>query len=195
MSLVRTAAPASGAVSLEEARDFTRVSGSADDRLLSLLIASASARVEAHTGRALIRQSWREVRRRFDDARRLSADGACFALLRPPLIAVERVDVVEADGAATPWSEEEYRADAEADPGRLIALAPFGFPAPGGPGGSIRIAYHAGYGETPEDVPEPLREAVLRLVATAFERGDRDTGRELSEDVAGLLSPFRTVLP
>ncbi len=192
---MRTAAPASAAVTLAEARDFTRVSGPGDDALLSLLIASACAQVEAHTGRALIRQSFRETRRRFDDPRRLSEDGASFALLRPPLLSVDAVVVVEAGGATALWPDDEYRVDVEADPGRLIALAPFGFPAPAGPGGSIRIDYQAGYGDGPDAAPEPLREAVLRLVAAAFERGERDTGREPPEDVARLLHPFRAVLP
>lgn len=117
-------------------------------------------------------------------------------LVRPPLISVDAVRLRSASGEEADWPAEAYRVDPEADPGRLIALTPFGFPRPDRPGGSVVIEFTTGYGDAPEHVPEPLREAVLRLTAAAYERGERDIGRAPPpEDVARLIAPYRSVLP
>jgi len=196
MSLKRTSPPEVPAATLEEARDYARLASSEDDALLSMLLRSAVRRVEQATGRALIRQSWRETRTSFDDARRLSDCAAAFALARPPLISVGSVRVRAADGSEESWDPAEYRVDAEADPGRLIAVSPFGFPRAEPTGGQIVIDFTAGYGDAPSDVPDPLREAVLRLTAAAYERGERDAGRApRAEDVERLIAPYRSVLP
>ncbi|MEO1037923.1 MAG: phage head-tail connector protein [Pseudomonadota bacterium] len=195
MSLIQTTAPAVEPVSLSEAKAFLRVGHEHEDELIGRIVSAARSIVEANTGRALIQRGFRETLDGWS-LTRLSACGTAFALLRPPLVSVEAVRVRDPAGALSLWDSDEYRIDPEADPGRLIARAPFAFlkPAPG-PGG-IEIEFTAGYGLASSDVPAPLRQATLAIAAQLYSDGQRAERAGRGDVVAAhqaLLAPFRTV--
>lgn len=55
--------------------------------------------------------------------------------------------------------------------------------------GFVRIVYEAGYGETPEAVPAPIRNAILQYAAFLYEnRGDINA--EPPQAVLDLLKPY-----
>ena len=75
------------------------------------------------------------------------------------------------------------------DPPRLI-VDPRA-PEPGRAWGGVVIEVRAGFGASPESVPEPLRQAIRLLVARWFEnRGDAASSL-LPPDVQALIAPFR----
>ena len=57
---------------------------------------------------------------------------------------------------------------------------------------AIRVSYRAGYGESTEDVPEAVRQAILMMVALMYEtRGDCDASQALIRSGASeVLAPF-----
>jgi uncharacterized phiE125 gp8 family phage protein len=195
MTLKPLAPPGAEPVSVGEARDWLRIGSGGEDGLIDGLIAAARERVEAHTGRALIARGFRETLDGWN-WRRTSGFGAAFALRPLPLVSVTEIRVRGRDGQVSVWDPGEYRVDAESEPGRIVAGRPFGFPWPGVPAGGIEIDLVAGYGEAAGDVPFILREAVMRLVAAAYEgRGPSGAGPAMAmpEDVAALLAPWRRV--
>ena len=184
-------------VTLSDAKAWLRVGHAGEDAAISALIATAAARVEAETGRALITRTFRETLDGWP-IRRLSGCGSAFALAVAPAVSVEAVRTFSRAGAQTLWDAEEYRVDISADPGRLIARAPFAFPRPGRLAAGIEIDFTAGYGETASEVPPALIEAILRLVAEGYAASEPAlaTGRgsaRLPETVESLLRPFRQV--
>lgn len=190
------AAPAAP-VSLSDAKAWLRVGHAGEDAAITALINTAVSRVEAETGRALLVRNFRETLDGWP-IRRLSGCGSAFALAVAPAVSVEAVRTFDRAGEETLWDAEEYRVDTAADPGRLIARAPFAFPRPGRPAAGIEIDFTAGYGETASDVPPALIEAVLRLVAEGYAASEPAlaTGRGLArlpETVESLLRPFRQV--
>lgn len=193
MTLELTAAPAAEPVSASDAKDWLRISHAADDALILSLIRAAREHVETRTGLALITQSWRE---RLDDwpRDRLSASGLAVQLKRAPLISVEAVRVRGRDGALTDWNSAEYRVET-GEPGRLVAILPFDLPRPDLRAGGIEIDFTAGYGETPDDVPAPLRAAILHLVAASYgaDRGEGGETPPAPDIVDRLLAPFERV--
>lgn len=194
MTLELTAAPAAEPVSVSDAKDWLRISHATDDALILSLIRAAREHVEARTGLALITQSWRE---RLEDwpRDRLSASGLAVQLKRAPLVSVEAVRVRGRDGALTVWDPAEYRVET-GEPGRLVALLPFALPRPDGrAGGGIEIEFTAGYGETPDGVPAPLRAAILHLVAASYgaDRGEGGETPPAPDMVDRLLAPFERV--
>lgn len=193
MSLTRTTPPATEPVSVETAKAWLRVSHSDDDALIADLIRSAREHVETRTGLALITQSWRE---RLEDwpRDRLSASGLAVRLARAPLVSVEAVRVRGRDIALTEWDPAEYRVET-GEPGRLVAILPFTLPRPEVRGGGIEIDFTAGYGETPDDVPAPLRAAILHLVAASYgaDRGEGGETPPAPDMVNRLLAPFERV--
>lgn len=68
---------------------------------------------------------------------------------------------------------------------------------PGQPVGGIEIAFEAGMGDAPGDVPEPIRHAILLLVAHWYEHRDPmeigTVGAAIPAAVSDLLKPYREV--
>ncbi|MBI1264728.1 MAG: hypothetical protein GC187_08335 [Alphaproteobacteria bacterium] len=196
MTLHLLSPPAAEPVSVDDAKTWLRITQTEEDNLLGGAIRAARERVEALTGRALIARGLRET---LDDWPRARTDGRSGAvrLPAPPLISVEAVRIYGAAGAPELWSADEYQVDTRSDPGRIIPLAPFSLPRPGRRAAGIEIDFTAGYGLAPEDVPAPLREAVLRLAAHAYggrlaPEAERGEGA-LPDGVAHLIRPYTRV--
>lgn len=159
-------------VTLEEAKLHLRVDGTEEDNLITALITAARQKAEDYTRRAFITQT-----------REFALDSACGVLYlpRPPVQAVEAITV---DGVAV--AAENY---ALVSPDVLHIKVPLYAANPGG----VVIRYRAGYGDTPVDVPQAIRRAILTLVAHLHEhRGDEVI--EMPPAVKELLRPYRVVL-
>lgn len=192
MTLQLVTPPAAEPVTLSDAKAFLRVGTGHEDDLIAQFIASARIRVEAETGRALILRTCRETLDRWDLPGRIADQGRQFRLPLPPLISVMSVTIHDADDAGTVWDAANYFVDAASDPGR-IAVRSGDFPRPGRAVAGIEILFEAGYGASADDVPEALREAVMRLTADAYLNRDGNGARPLPMTVQSLLAPYKRV--
>ena len=174
--------PAVEPVSPADMRAYLRLDDGAEDDLLAALIKAARLQVEAVAGRVLADSRWRIALDRWPEDR-------VVHLPVSPLIAVERLRVFDRDGQAADVPPSFFEADALSDPPCVIVDPRAPEPTRARQGVSIEV--RAGYGATPESVPEPLRQAVRLLVARWFEnRGDADPGPP-PPDVLALVAPFR----
>ncbi len=179
-------APAIEPVSLAEAKSWLREDGADEDELIQALIVAARMTLEAYTRRFFVTQSWRLVLDAWPESV-ASTSTLCIPFAPFQAIAAIRVfdanDVAQAIGAAT------YRAPSANEGGRVaFKIAP---PAPGRATDGIEIDFTAGYGALAVDTPQPLRRAILMLVAHWREnRGDADDDA-LPRAVAQLAGPFR----
>ena len=189
MALVMTAAPAAEPISLAEAKAHLRVDGSDEDMLISSLILASRLLVERTLGLALITQGWSY----FLDA---WPDRGCISLPLSPVQSVSAVTVHDEDGGSTVLDADDYAADVLSVPARLVLTEAT-------PSSITRafnayeVAFTAGYGDTGSDVPQPIRQALLLLVAHWFERREPvELGpgpQEVPAVAAGLLQPYRRV--
>ncbi|MGJ3231317.1 MAG: head-tail connector protein [Oceanicaulis sp.] len=196
MTLHLITPPAAEPVALSDAKTWLRVAHGEEDDLITELIRSAAARVEAETGLALIARGYREVLDAWP-ARRLSAYGQAVSVARGPLLSVEAVRTFDKAGPAEVWDPAEYRAET-GEPGRIVAVYPFSLPQPGRFAGGIEIEFTAGFGAAAADVPAALKEAVLRLVAQSYSTAEPAESARRGEgglpgDVEALLRPWRRV--
>jgi len=186
MGLVLTGAPASEPVTVAEAKAHLRVDGAAEDTLIASLIMTSRLHVEAALDLALITQSWRLVLDRWPQARHV-------VLPLRPLQTVEEVRVIASDGEPTIVAASAYLVDAVRAPPRLVRRSPL--PVPGREVGGIEIDFTAGYGDAAEDVPAPIRQALLQLVAHWYEhREPIEVGAAdmaVPSAVSELLAPYR----
>jgi uncharacterized phiE125 gp8 family phage protein len=202
MNAILIAPPATEPVSLSEARAWLRIDTTAEDAEISTLIVAARMLVEATTRRALVSQGWRLVCDQWPFAG--IRDGSLSALAtRPtggvmefdlplaPLTSISILRVYDHGGQPQIVPANLWRLGGAPDKPRLFfAAAP---PQPGVPAAGIEIDVIAGYGGA-SDVPAPLRQAILALVARWFEnRGDVDAAaaENLPKPVAALLAPYR----
>jgi uncharacterized phiE125 gp8 family phage protein len=183
MNPIPIGGPAVEPVSVVAAREHLRVDTDAEDALIGQLVRAARAAVEAAAGRALIEQSWRLRVDRWPA-------GRLVRLPVSPLLAVDRVAVMTAGGVEADLPPSAYAAEGAADPPTVLA-APQA-PDPAVPRAGIVIDWRAGYASAPEGVSEPLRLAVLRLIARWFEnRGDLPGAEAAGPDILALVAPFR----
>jgi uncharacterized phiE125 gp8 family phage protein len=183
MKSILTTPPVAEPVTLAEAKAHLRIDDDAEDALVTALIAAARRQVEAMTGLALITQSWSFFA---DD---WPAKGE-FALPLHPLIAVEELKLHGEEGDPAVIDPAHYYVDGWARPARLI-LRERDWPKPGRIANGIEIAATLGFGNEPSDVPDDLREAILRLVAHWHERRGDEQSRPLG--FATLIAPYRAV--
>lgn len=186
MTLVLTAPPAVEPISLADAKAHLRVDTSVEDILIGSLMLTSRLHIETALGLALITQSWQLTLDAFPH-------DAALTLPLQPATAIASVQTVGADGTFTTLPPSAYLFD----PGRPPRLIPTAkaWPRVTAAANGVVIAFIAGYGATPADVPQPIRQAMLLLVAHWYEHrdpieiGQPDTA--IPKAVSDLLAPYR----
>jgi uncharacterized phiE125 gp8 family phage protein len=187
MALVLTAAAGVEPISLAQAKAQLRVDTSDEDALIGSLIATARSYVERTLGLALITQGWSYYLDHWPRS-------GVIALPIRPVQTVTAVKVHDASGGVTTLDESAYAVDALSQPGRLSVMAAMP-PVAARQLNAFEIDFTAGYGDEAENVPEPIRQALLLLVAHWFERREpvafNEGPQEIPMSVAALLAPYR----
>lgn len=165
---VRTAAPAAQPVSVEEVWAQPSVGSAADSDLVEALIEAATAELDGWSGqlgRCLVTQSWR-----FD-----FAGFPCDSRLRLPLGDLQSLAVTYVDtaGATQTLSSALYRTVTDALGPCVELLSGESWPATATRSDAVRVAAVLGYGDA-EDVPAPIRRAILLRVGQLYNLVSRD---------------------
>ena len=188
MTVALISPPALEPVSLDEAKAHLRLTGTEDDDYVAALIVAARLHVETAIRRVLIDQTWRIYR---DDWPR---DGF-VELPVGPVRSIAEIVVYDADGEPTPLTQTAWALDAASRPARLKLLGTG--PTPGRPLNGIEIDVVAGYGASGLDVPQPLRLAVMMLVARWFENREGASFGVVPSSIAdgfeAAIAPYRVL--
>lgn len=202
LTLERVLPPALEPVGLAEAKMHLRLDTDDEDALVSALIAGARHVVEAFTERALIEQEWRLLLDRWPGTPSSRRDGLWASnstrlfveVPRPPLVGIEHVKLFDEDGAEALWGPENYFVDISSAPGRLVRRRGVSWPVLRRDVNAVEIRFRAGYGGA-TDVPQPIRQAILMLVAHWYENREpvppRTVGAVLPLSVEMMLEPYR----
>lgn len=187
MALVMTSGPAAEPVTVAEAKAHLRIDHNAEDVLIGSLILTSRLHIEAALGIALISQGWRLLLDRWPS-------GTIVRVPLRPLIAVQEIRVRAADGPPAVVAALEYAVDAASAEPRIIRVAAK-WPETGLAAHGIEIDLVAGFGTAASDVPQPIRQAVLLLVAHWYEHRDPiEIGSEATAipmGISELLAPWR----
>ena len=164
MTLTDLAPPPSGAVSLGAAKTFLRVDSDAEDALILELIATAAAYIENLCALSLITRAQR-LRR--------PVEAGTVRLHRYPVTSIEaiRLDGTAIDSAAN------------------LRARPVTVTIPRS--GVVEIDFTAGFGTDPADIPTPLRQALLLLVAHLYEHRGDSAAPPIPMMVDALVAPYR----
>ena len=153
--------PALEPVSLVDAKAHLRLDTADDDQLITAAITAARIHVEAMTRRVLIEQGWRIYLDAWPKKRIVTITVA-------PLLAVDSLTVYDPSGDPIVVGPDNYEADTVSVPGRLFLSSPLPVLV-GRAVNGIEIDVTAGYGASSIDVPAPLRQAMMMLVAHWYE--------------------------
>jgi uncharacterized phiE125 gp8 family phage protein len=193
MYVVVITPPDFAVVSLDEAKAQLRVDHDDDNDLIETLIEVATQHIDGSAGwlgRALISQTLELQLDRFPN---------CGVLLPYPPVAgpVTSVKYDDADGVEQTANSSSYRLVGPSGRPRFELEYGATWPSTRCQTAAVRIRYVAGYGESGDDVPAPIRHAILLMVSELYQNreitGDtgRDLARELPFAVTALLSPYR----
>lgn len=186
-------APTVEPVTVDELMRHCRITIQDDDQdqYLSDLITAARRYCEKNTNRAFISQTW-ELR--LDDW----PSDDIIRPPRPPLQSVETFAYTDAAGDAQTLTENtDFVVDIYSTPGRVMLAYNKSWPDVYDQPNAITVTYEAGYGDTADDVPAELRQAILFLAAHWFEvREPVSMGAQPSRvplTVDALLDEYRIV--
>ena len=178
-------APAVEPVSLIEAKAWLREDNGDEDQLIQTLLVSARMTLEAWTRRFFVTQGWRLV----CDAWPMP-DTLTLNIAFAPFGALTAIRVYDRDNVAAILAPASYRVSSGDQGGRILFNATP--PTPGRAIDGVEVDFTVGYGATPTQTPEPLRRAILLLVAHWREhRGDDDALNALPPMALSLCAPYR----
>lgn len=188
-------APASQPLLIAELREHLRLSDTSDDPKLGSLIAAATAIVENYTDLFLVARTvdvfWDQWPRPTSTASAgfdhplaytgYTSPSRVLALPVRPVLAVQAVTVRDASGEEVTLDPSVYTLIPGLEP-ELGRSASGELPAPGVKTEGIRLALRVGFGESWNDVPADIHQALLLLItALYFQRG------ETGQSNAGIL--------
>jgi uncharacterized phiE125 gp8 family phage protein len=188
MATVLLSGPAVEPITLAEAKAHLRVDSSGEDSLIQSLIMASRLHIEAALDLALITQSWRHQRDVWPPSR---------VLILPlrPIQSVTAVTLHDDDATSRSLDIEDFIVDGFANPARLVWRGPGAVPAAGMVANGIEIDFVAGHGNSPADVPQPIRQALLLLIAHWYEHREPveigATATTIPAGVSELLMPYR----
>jgi uncharacterized phiE125 gp8 family phage protein len=180
--------PAADPVSLDEARQQCRIDHNDDDDLLLALISTAIQRLDGLSGalgRCMINQTWR-----FGEA--CWPTGGMFIPL--PDVSAAVVKYRDSDDVEQTLPPTDYRLLESVSGAFLQWTSSFASPALFSRADAVSFDVTAGFGATADDVPLPLRRAILMLVSTLYENREASATEGQSElpfAVSWLISGYR----
>ena len=186
MPAILVTPPAIEPVSLAGAKAHLRVVHAEEDQLISTLISSARRIAEARSGLLLIEQVWTSF---LDDW----PDTGVIDLPLSPVSSITEVRTYGEDDIAAAIDPAHYYADTASRPPRLLLRGSRVWARPGRIANGVAITMTAGFGPNAADVPEPLRQAILILVAHWFEHRGTGNPPPLPLTLDALIRPWREV--
>jgi len=163
--------PSAEPVSLEEALVQCHADAGIEDAWFEARIAAGRRKAEDYIRRSLTTQTWA-----------LRFDGVGPAVVELPRSPVQRLVSITVDAETVDVNKVTF--NNEGSPARVIL--------PSITANAVRIKYVAGYGDSPSDVPGPIRDAILLYVAHCY--GNREGESDLPKAFYNLIDPYRLFL-
>lgn len=189
---VLVTAPTETPITASDAKAHLRVETTADDTLITNLIAAATAHLDGWTGilgRCLVTQTWRQD---YDDF------ASCLRLPLAPVASIASVKYTDTDGAEQTVDSANYALRTDELGSYVEFTSDYSFPSLNATSAAVRVAYVAGYGAA-SVVPQAIKQAMLLLIGAWYENREETAigvsvaGLPRSVAVDALLSPYRRV--
>jgi uncharacterized phiE125 gp8 family phage protein len=169
-------------VSLSTLRTHLRISGTAEDDLLSIYIESARRLVESITGRTLINTT-------YDQIMNLAEVGSKIEILKPPLSSVTDIKVKAWDDTEETATASTYIVVTDTMIGFVQLIDGNTWPDTDRDEMNFRIRFVGGYGATAASIPADLRHGVLIAAASFYENRGDEAAVYTDSKLLGFLNP------
>lgn len=189
MSVRLVTGPTVEPLTLDEAKAHLRLEQSADDDYVESLIKSSRIHTEQETSRGLIEQTWEYVAEEFP----------CEDYIELPkgtLRSVSFVKYIDDTGALITLDPSKYELDTKSRTGRIYLAHGEAWPAARDRWNAVQVEFKVGYGTAASSVPEPLKQAMLVLLAQMYEQRTMEVvgtiiARTQAATYDNLIAPYR----
>lgn len=161
MNLRLVTEPTEEPVTVDEAKDWLRITDESEDYLIASLIVAARQYAETFLQRAIVSQTWELG---LDD---FPSNGV-IKLPFPNLISVSSVKYYDDTNVQQTLSSDNYLVITNSLPGQVELKYGFVWPSTYTRSNAVLVEFVAGYGDS-SLVPDGLKTAILSLVAHYFE--------------------------
>ena len=182
--LKEVSGPSIEPISRLEARDHLRLDEDLDDAQVRSYIMAARMWAEQYTGRAFINRSmqfylngligyddrlWEGMK----DGPYIENKLRQIEIPISPVVSVTSINYYDEADNPTEWASENYYVDTVSDVAKIVLRDGASYPSGLRNANGIEVNFTAGYGTSPNDVPEPIRVAILQYMTFLYEhRGD-----------------------
>lgn len=165
MPLILETAPVNDPVTLGEVKEHIHVDFNNEDARIADFIKAATQRLDGRDGslgRCLVTQTWNLTLDRFASE---------IAIPLPPCQSIDAITYVDPDGVTQTLAPTEYQAFALGTVEGAKVRPAYGksWPTIRHAPEAVTITFTAGFGDDPEDIPEPIRTAIKMRVGHLFE--------------------------
>jgi hypothetical protein len=208
--------PQSRVIEFADVQSHLRIDGNEDQTLIELLIDAATTRLEDFTDRKFISQVWDVYYQSFSKPKAGAPwwdgtrDGSISMLfdyvdeLKLPFGPVQYnspqdffLRTYSEDGIGSVFDPDNYTVDTVGPRGRVVLKNGATWPTTIlRKTNGIKITATYGYGDDSDDVPKPIKQALLLMVAKLYEnRGDDAAGEAMTipDTAQMLLMPYRHI--
>lgn len=192
MHLRRIVPPVGLPVTLQEVKAGARIDGDEDDALIASYISAAVERVEGPDGeiqRVLLSQVWELKLDAFPGTWSCRPDfiwPADFCPKRleieiplPPLRSVDSIKYIDTGGVEQTLDVDEYTVAGVGDRHRARIRPVTAWPSTDDVMEAVTVRFTAGYGDSWNDVPEVIRQAITAMVQGFFDGCENDLPEKL----------------
>ncbi len=181
MTLILTAPPEVEPVTVEQVKFDASIDGCDFDEKIDSLITIARQTAESETGRALITQTWQLVEQCFS--------GPVISLDKAPVQSITSIKYRDASNVEQTLSSAYYSLDTLSGYAKVRLNYGYSWPSTHPRFDAVTIEFDAGYGDSADDVPEPIKLWIrLRAAAEADQAGDQV---KISDFADRSLDPYR----
>ena len=196
-----TTAPTAEPLSLQEVKEYLRVTDSTDERVVRPLIETARRMAEEHMGRAIMSQTISFFTDAYDELADPLWEGFrtgpylnyyknYLTIPRPPVTSVTSVSTFNDSDTETTMAASRYYLDSVREPARIVLRQGETFPTALRVANAIKVVYVAGY-TSAYAVPEPIKLGMLQHIAFLYEhRGDMMESVHFPRLVKQMYAPY-----
>ena len=176
-------APTARPISVNDAIDYVKTSGTSDNARLQGFIDAAIAYVENFTGLALITQTWDLYVDYFPWGQ--------ITIPKAPLQSVTSITYADSDNSTKTLGTSVYTVDTDDMPGRVYLTYNQAWPGTVIKPKAVKVRFVAGYGDDAGSIPEPIRQALLLKVQMLYEQPINYDANALNDAIDSLLNSYR----
>lgn len=157
---------------------------SQEDETIQAMVMAATSNIEKQYGLCLLTQTVTEYWSAFP----CSTDEPMMLRIQP-VQSITSVQYLDTDGLTQTWDSDEWVFGGYNGTTFITPLPDFSWPSTWATPNAVIITYEAGYGDSPDNVPPAIAQAIKFMVADMFERRE-DTPQTLVRASENLLRPY-----